>query len=313
MWILPKNLNLTDPSTSSAFVADTVGSKEDLILLESTIESSLMWRSKASPLRTWLTRWNRVSWMPHLFTRILKPSQHTSFEAALTSSLEDIRASRSAQREDARVKMTPAISGHTSENISTQLNLFNASSRTSRDTSRLDSTASSATWKKMVTTQRGEYSQRLNAEPLTNASESLSLPTPSATPYGSNQGGAAGRTGKVRHSLESMARHNLWPTPTVQDSNKATKKLRDNHQNNLTAIVFNQQLPTPTSRDWKGGYAEKSLTRKDGKSRRFDALPNAAIGGVGTDIVAGHLNPTWIEWLMGVPTGWTELGCWETE
>ena len=71
----------------------------------------------------------------------------------------------------------------------------------------------------------------------------------------------------------------MWPTPTVQDSNKATKKLRDNHQNNLTAIVFNQQLPTPTSRDWKGGYAEKSLTRKDGKSRRFDALPNAAIGG----------------------------------
>jgi len=130
----------------------------------------------------------------------------------------------------------------------------------------------------MVTTQRGEYSQRLKSEPLTNASESTS-----------------------------------WPTPTVQDSNKATKKLRDNHQNNLTAIVFNEQLPTPTSRDYKGGYAEKSLTRKDGKSRRFDALPNAAIGGVGTDIVAGHLNPNWIEWLMGVPTGLTELGCWETE
>ena len=308
MWIVPKNYPL-----SSAFALDMVESKEDLSLQGLDIESSLMWRSKASPLRTWQTRWNRVSWMPHLFTRILKPSQHISFEAALTSSLADIRASRSAQREGAGVKMTPAISGHTSDGTLTQLNLFNASSRTSRDTSRLDSPLSSATWKKMVTTQRGEYSQRLKSEPLTNASESLSLPTPSATPYGSNQGGAAGRTGKVRHSLESMARHNLWPTPTVQDSNKATKKLRDNHQNNLTAIVFNQQLPTPTSRDWKGGYAEKSLTRKDGKSRRFDALPNAAIGGVGTDIVAGHLNPAWIEWLMGVPTGWTELGCWETE
>ena len=71
--------------------------------------------------------------------------------------------------------------------------------------------------------------------------------------------------------------------------------------------------PTPTARDWKGGYTEAALTRKDGKSRRFDALPNAAIGGVGTDIKAGHLNPDWVEWLMGVPTGWTDLGSWETE
>jgi hypothetical protein len=138
-----------------------------------------------------------------------------------------------------------------------------------------------------------------------------------------------------------------WPTPTVQDSDKATKKMRDNHQNNLTAVVFDQEsfptpiaseaehcrmrgnsqmsqslsakarkgelLPTPTTRDWKGGYKEDALTRKDGKSRRFDALPNAAIGGVGTDIVSGHLNPDWVEWLMGVPTGWTALDSWETE
>jgi len=105
-----------------------------------------------------------------------------------------------------------------------------------------------------------------------------------------------------------------WPTPTTQDANKATKKIRKNHQNNLTAIVFSQEsLPTPTTRDWKGGYKEASLVRADGKSRRFDSLPNAAIGGVGTDIVPGHLNPNWVEWLMGVPTGWTALGSWGTE
>lgn len=41
------------------------------------------------------------------------------------------------------------------------------------------------------------------------------LPTPTATPYGSNRGGGHGRTGKIRYSLSSMARHNLWPTPTT--------------------------------------------------------------------------------------------------
>jgi hypothetical protein len=271
--------------------------------------------------------------------------------------------------------MTPDIFGRTSETISKQYDLFDASSKTLRDISVSDYERSSKTWKALVTKRRGEYSARLKSERLTRENESTFLPTPSATQYGSNQGGAAGRTGKVRHSLESMAKHDLWPTPrandaekrgnfditnpknglpaaarlwptptaaqgggersgdrkgtgnlnymvrknlfptpTVQDSNKATKKMRDNHQNNLTAVVFDQEhFPTPTARDWKGGYTEASLTRKDGKSRRFDALPNAAIGGVGTDIKAGHLNPNWVEWLMGVPTGWTDLGSWGTE
>ena len=27
----------------------------------------------------------------------------------------------------------------------------------------------------------------------------------------------------------------------------------------------------------------------------------------------GQLNPTWVEWLMGLPLGWTDLGSWGTE
>ena len=27
----------------------------------------------------------------------------------------------------------------------------------------------------------------------------------------------------------------------------------------------------------------------------------------------GKLNPDWVEQLMGVPVGWTDLGCWATE
>ena len=26
----------------------------------------------------------------------------------------------------------------------------------------------------------------------------------------------------------------------------------------------------------------------------------------------GKLNPNWVEQLMGLPVGWTDLGCWET-
>jgi len=102
----------------------------------------------------------------------------------------------------------------------------------------------------------------------------------------------------------------FWPTRTVQDSNKATKRWRKDHQNNLTAHVFNPEkrmFPTPTSRDYKGGYKTESLIRRDGKSRAMDALPNAVIDGKGIEKVTGQLNPTWVEWLMGFPIGHTDL------
>jgi site-specific DNA-cytosine methylase len=78
MWILPKNYLL-----SSAFAQDMVASKEDLTLPGLNIESSLMWRSKPSPLRTWLTRWKTDSYLPHLFTRILKPSLRIIFRGCV--------------------------------------------------------------------------------------------------------------------------------------------------------------------------------------------------------------------------------------
>ena len=30
------------------------------------------------------------------------------------------------------------------------------------------------------------------------------------------------------------------------------------------------------------------------------------------DTVGGQLNPTWVEWLMGFPLGWTDLSASET-
>jgi len=280
MWIVPKSLELTNPSTSLVFVPDTVASSEDLTLLESTIGSSLMWRSKPSPLQTWSRRWSRVNWIPHLFGRILKPSQHTSFETALTSSLEDIRANRLARLEREAGSKTPVISGHTSDGTYNQLSLFNVSSRTSKDTSRLDSTASSATWKKMVTTQRGDYSQRLKSVRHTSGSESSYLPTPTAAPYGTSQNGQRpdGSTFKQagKPSLESMARHNLWPTPRASEYKDC------------------------------GPVGSKSHTHMDKRSYLCAKAKDP-------DQPSGLLNPTWVEWLMGVPTGWTGLDSWGTE
>ena len=88
--------------------------------------------------------------------------------------------------------------------------------------------------------------------------------------------------------------------------------------------------PIPTRRDYKGTNSPEGLIRKDGKSR-MDQLPNAVkystpqsrdwkgtSGGFqkGKDLpgqVGGHLNPAWVEWLMGWPVGWTDLKPLETD
>lgn len=230
MWVLPKNYQ-----PSSAFVADTVESKEELSLLESSIESSLMWRSKPSPLRTWLLRWNRVSWISLLFGRILKPSQHTYFEEQLTLSLAGILASRSQQQGSEKEKMIQDTCGQQLGSMLKPSDQIDAFSRMSKDTYRLDCPASSATWKKMVLEQRGEYSQRVKLAQHTKESESISWPTPRASEY--KDCGPVGSKSQVHMDNKSY----------------------------LCAKVKDPSMPS------------------------------------------GCLNPEWVEWLMGVPIGWTEL------
>ena len=269
MWIVPKNY-----TQFSASALDTVASSEDLGLPDLHIESSLMWRSKPSQLPTWLRRWKRDSWFRHLSGRILKPCQHTALESALTYSLAVIPVSPSAQQGFAEAQTTPDISGPIYGDTLNQLDLFDASLKTSRAISASDSEKSSKTWKALVTQRRGEYSARLKSARRTSEKGSIS-----------------------------------WPTPTTQDSDKATKKMRSYHQNSLTAAAHTT-WPTPSARDYKGGYQGGRI--RNGKISR-DTLDVAVQHSDNQRQSAGQLNPTWVEWLMGLPLGWTDLGSWGTE
>ena len=53
-----------------------------------------------------------------------------------------------------------------------------------------------------------------------------------------------------------------------------------------------------------------------GSNRRTKPTPAQAAGKAGmqlADQVGGSLNPTWVEWLMGWPLGWTDLKPLETD
>lgn len=99
-----------------------------------------------------------------------------------------------------------------------------------------------------------------SARPTDESACSWLLPTPSASSYRTNRGGAAGKVGKERASLQTLAQKGLLPTLTT-----------------------------------KGNY-----NRKEASSRSGD--------GVAT-VVGGPLSPLFQEWLMGFPSGWSEVVC----
>lgn len=308
MWILPKNYPL-----SSHFVQDMVESKEDLSLPGLNIESSLTLRSKPMPLQTWCRKWKQDSYLPHLFTRILKPSHRKCFETELTSSLAVIPANLSQQQESAKEEMTQDTSGHTSESTLKQLDLFSASLKTSKATSRLDSTASSATWKKIVTAQRGEYSQRVKLAHHTNESEFTSWPT--ATVFDVTGGSYPTQLvngqwrskhskdpdspwygAKLKDAVETAEK--MWPTPDVAQAQKVSN--RPNYG----------QLGLANHPEVHGQTVDRPKMQKDRLGRQGQVKNNT---NGNSQEQFGKLNPYWVEHLMGIETGWTDLGSWETQ
>ena len=87
-----------------------------------------------------------------------------------------------------------------------------------------------------------------------------------------------------------------WPTPCQTDGSKEKGSRGD-----LVAKLKGwKKFPTPQARDGdqRGPQAKRFLNPK-----RSNDLPDAINYLEGT----GSLNPTWVDWLMGYPVGWTDL------
>ncbi len=112
----------------------------------------------------------------------------------------------------------------------------------------------------------------------------------------------------------------LWPTPQAMDGKRGADP-RDREGSggpNLLAAV--KLWPTPTSRDWKtGSAAQVDKPRSEQLNDRVlwatpqahprTHSPRQVDHGVQlANQVSGQLNPTWVEWLMGFPLGWTDCG-----
>ena len=146
--------------------------------------------------------------------------------------------------------------------------------------------------------RRSTSKEKLN--PLTNKSVSLDRwvrfhPIPTPRPCSGKRSSGANRT-EIMRALET------WPTPRATDGThggRVTPRKGREGGNLVEAVSARQTWPTPSARDWRSGKASDATLTRNSRP-----LNEAVTGGTAG---SGALNPTWVEWLMGFPLGWTDL------
>lgn len=201
------------------------------------------------------------------------------------SSQEVFHASRSALPGTNEARRMTVTSGRRCYELFGKSSLLGSLVRTYLVSSELHSTLYWLTWKPKATKRLRLYFQ------LT-----LSAPPINATGFG------------------------LWATPNTMDgmppkslealSREATvsRRGRSKPANLRDQVVSMGLWPTPRAADSEGGKATiiPGTTTRISKTGNKHGAKLADIHG------SGKLNPEWVEWLMGCPTGWSDSSCLET-
>jgi hypothetical protein len=306
-------------------------------LVEASLGESSLGGEPCAPLNVTPTRrpfWHRDKTMDVLtrspFGLTWKPLTAERGEAVLTWCREDSRAKTSAQ--PARVRASRGSGADCGARWHALLAKFNPDTcgwKTARCLWEEDLDWSCLTLPRWGSLHDGELWERATPGLPTSETESGSLlfPTPKATEarFGySSHGGAP--------SLGKMAKEGWWPTPNKSEGDGGAQpdERRRGHQWRLRDAVAmwptpragnpgsrpngkggkilaeevaiaeglrergQKMLPTPCARDYRSGKGKTQAER--GRT----AGPSLS------EWSGGSLNPTWVEWLMGWPLGWTD-------
>jgi hypothetical protein len=277
------------------------------------------------------------------FGMTYKPLTASRGEELLTLYLAAFHAKTSAQQEKALASQErAALCGNTWQGLLAKFDPLSSSWKTAQCSLLEDLEQSLETWPRWGSMRNGAcYQRRESVRYISESVFGFSLPTPVASdatsgavigkndtyyttsmglPRKVNQKGTDGSAG-----LGRLVR--MWPTPKASDDKKARGNPFKNAQDTIRrgfslslpeAIAINK-WPTLTVH---GNNNRKGLSAKSGNGLatavKLCPTPVAddtshrkteyAQGGTAlSTTVGGQLNPTWVEWLMGWPLGWTDL------
>ena len=111
----------------------------------------------------------------------------------------------------------------------------------------------------------------------------------------------------------------MWATPNTMDHlpprdeedcsvNQKNREGRKRSGNLREQVVHPSMWPTPNANDNRdrGHLGTPSIQKRRKKGKQLDLS-------MVVSKESGALNPTWVEWLMGYPLGWTDSRVWETQ
>lgn len=182
------------------------------------------------------------------------------------------------------------------------------------ESSTWNSTKCFLTWKAKVTRQGHSLYQLAPSMPRTGEIESGLLVTPATIQIEPGED----RYEKRKAFRESIGRH--WvpgclaeqiamsptlPTPAAFDAYDITNPRKDSniHKGGRHSVSLTHQiamLPTPKARDYKGADNNPHSKRNQKNSEL-----NTVVGGKKTGL---KLQPGFVEWMMGFPLGFTDIG-----
>ena len=245
----------------------------------------------------------------------------------LTLFQADSPASRFPWLESKKAGKTTVIYGQRCEGLSPSLSHVGWWVRTYLESCELPLRTLSRTWKAWAITSSCWILKLRLSELSTGESESHLWPT--VTVCGNNQHPGAGP--KAGTGLATAVR--MWPTPIAGNCGMPAKtggRSIEKSTKLQTQVMLEERkrlMPTVKASDYKGSgpagsrSAEHDLKRGNLKGFVMYATPQARDYRSGqierwednarsrnlNDQYGGQLNPTWVEWLMGFPIGWTEL------
>ena len=180
-------------------------------------------------------------------------------------------------------------------------------------TSQWASTMCFLTWKPKATPAGQLLFQLSPSMPSTAETEFGLFPTATTQDNIQVRGQGCG-TGKRGTTLGGAAR--FWPTPDQRGFyNEGSMKLLsanlDDHAEfqGMTYRAGTKRekfWPTPMAHEVRLGYQDRSNPDKRGTQKSLTTEVVDDLGG--REAVEGQLNPDWVEWLMGYPVGWTDIG-----
>ena len=234
-----------------------------------------------------MTKFSRFS----RFGMTYKPLTETRGEELLTLYLEDFHARTLAQQEKAQeLKETNPQCGNTWQGSLARLDPNTSLWKTAQCSLLEDLELSLQTFPRWGLMRNGALYQLPTLVRTIKENEFGSEPnnetffhTPNTTGL---DGGSNGR--------KALKKRLGWPTPQARDHKGSSGRSNKNQELDLPTKV--KLWPTPTAN-------EDACGKPTGKMQKM--LGNHPE--VRQDPAGGTLNPTWVEWLMGWPLGWTDL------